>query len=321
MRAVRCDHDQGHVTAPQGDPARPGRPLAAARVACVAFIPGDYDGRAFVPGGRAHDGGDGAANEGIALRDEGIVAAAVGGAVHVVADIGGDPGKVRKAAGCQVRAELCKWNDALETRRVVANAGEIHEGIVLLPVQSRVSPGEAHRWHRLHIGLPRQMVRLELIDERLTAEKVTCAGGPVRLLGRQLRTEGLGRAGDARPRGAIIPNTLKAAGDRRQVVRQARMRNAEIMRRDAIAARELVQIRRVGAVAENITEPMILHHNIEDVFERRRSRRWSERRPHSNCGRGSRRNWRLRSRRRRRSTVAAAASHDQCQHEQRYRNQ
>ena len=205
-------------------------------------------------------------NESVAKRDLTVIRrasryAGAGRAVHVVAHVGRDPYKIGQRAGGDVRVQLCVWNDKLHSRRVVANAGKVHEWVVLLAVQARVSAREAGRGHRLHIGFPGQVMCLKLVYQRLTAKQV-----------RDAATD------HVRASSTIIKDALEAAGDGREVVGQAWMRHTKVARRYAIAVRQLIQVRRVGCVTQNLTGLMVLHHDVKNMLYLERWRIWDWRR-------------------------------------------
>ena len=68
--------------------------------------------------------------------------------------------------------------------------------------------------------------------------------------------------------GAVVEDSLVVAGQERQIVRQARVRDAEVIRRDRAVRREAVDERRVCGVADDLVGRVVLHHDVEDVIER-----------------------------------------------------
>src|SRR5215471_11703060 len=122
----------------------------------------------------------------------------------------------------------------------------------------RVLAGVAGARNRLHVGLPRTVMLLELIDQVLAGEPMRRGARARDLGGRQIvpvravagtGDELLGRAGDRWPRLAIVPDAIEVAREEREIVREARVRDAEVVRRDAVLAGESSQVRGVGGVS------------------------------------------------------------------------
>ena len=210
--------------------------------------------------------------------------------MHVVTLIRTDPDEVRHVPRAQVDPELVERHDVVEpcAARIV-DIREVHERVVLLRVElHRDGPAaglhrrgvldvRADRRDRLHVRLPAQAVRLQLIDDVLTVEIVRCRRGAGDLLRRQIVAVcAVARPGDellrsaeaARPCGAVVPDSLEVARHGRQVVGQAGMGHAEVVGRVPNAARQRVDEGCIRPVPDDLGIAVVLHHDVEDVLRR-----------------------------------------------------
>src|SRR5579863_165665 len=106
-----------------------------------------------------------------------------------MAGIGTDPDEVGDIPRIKVLIKLVKWHDVLHASRVVANAGEVLERVVLLNVELDWGAiddgigrsGEARIWHGLHVSFPAQTMSFKLINDSAIVEPVWRTCGPCNL--------------------------------------------------------------------------------------------------------------------------------------------
>src|SRR5712692_2938712 len=231
---VMADRDAG--TEPRGHDRSGndrGDVSAAARAAAPgirgALVPGQEQHAALAdrPEERRHQ----PLEKPIAGRDAAVVG--------VVAEVGRDPGELRKAPPSEVTGELRQRHDLRAARGVVHDVVEVQERVVLLGVQARRRSGEARRGHALHVGLPRDPGMLELVHE-------------------------IG-AGDMTV-GAVRCDAEGRATDQREVVGQRRVGDGEGVGREPGLPRQPVDEGR-PLVADHCAVLLVLHDHHDDVRE------------------------------------------------------
>lgn len=125
-----------------------------------------------------------------------------------------------------------------------------------------------------HVGLPAQALVLELVDNVLAGEHVRCGRGAGDL--RRGEAPGDGRvagAGDELFGGAlkvcagfaVIPDALGASRNGGEVVGQARVRDAVVVRRGVVALGEGIDVGGVGGVTDDLVVAVVLHHDDEQM--------------------------------------------------------
>jgi hypothetical protein len=177
--------------------------------------------------------------------------------MHVVAEVRDDEGEVREAVAGKVAAEPREGDDAVAMYPRAGNVAEVEERVVLLRVPAGRATGEPGIREILGVRLPR----------------LACG------------REGVGKvAGVDDAPGAVARDSVRRAGDEREVVREARMRDGVVLGQGCVAARELVERRRVG-VAGDRRRLVVLEHDYDDVREVRQPHR---RRRHLGDGRAHR---------------------------------
>ena len=143
--------------------------------------------------------------------------------MHVVAEVRDDEGEVREPVAGKVAAEPREGDDAVAACPRAGNVAEVEERVVLLRVPAGRATGEPGIREILGVCLPR----------------LTCG------------RESVGKvAGVDDALGAVVRDPVRRAGDEREVVRKARMRHGVVLRQGRVAARELVERRRVGVAGD-----------------------------------------------------------------------
>src|ERR671923_2435773 len=99
-----------------------------------------------------------------------MIARRDGTVVHVLAEIGRHPGKNREPTVAEVVPELAARHDPRTPPRVASDIVVVDERVVLLGVKTGGIPLETRAWRAVHVGLPRHVRRLELVDEVATTE-------------------------------------------------------------------------------------------------------------------------------------------------------
>ena len=204
----------------------------------VVLVPRDRQQRALrLESGRVEDRGHLLRQPRIACPDRAVV--------HVVAHVGSDERVIRRGRrGLQVGGHLRERHHVrLAPRGVGADVVEVDERVVLLRVWIAV-PDEAGGRHRLLVSLP--------------------AAAPV--------LQGIREVGGRHPaRCAVRRDAVRAASGEREVVGQARVRDAEVAGGQRARRQEAVDVGRGGA-ADDLAVRVVLHHDHEHVVVGRHGR-------------------------------------------------
>src|SRR5438128_1036697 len=131
-------------------------------------------------------------------------------------------------------------------RRIRPDVVVVDPWVVLLHVGIGIAD-EAGRWHALLVGLPATATGLDLVSE-------------------------VGRVDPTRR--AVAGDAESAPCGQREVVRQAGMADRIRLCRQPVTPRQPVDVRRRG-VPNDAGRLFVLHHDDEDVAERRERRYWS----------------------------------------------
>ena len=161
--------------------------------------------------------------------------------MHVVADVRGDEGEARQPVCAKIAAELGQRHDAAEACRLRDDVAKVEKRHVTLGVQPRGRAGEASMREPLGVALPGQVRTLEAVRQ-------------------VLRGDDAGRA--------VVADPLRAARDERDVVRQARVRDAAVARQRHVLGGQRVEVRRVG-IPDDVLPRLVLDHDHDDVVELR----------------------------------------------------
>jgi hypothetical protein len=165
--------------------------------------------------------------------------------VHVVAEIRDDERKGGQPPRGEVARELGERDDAAQPRGARQHSPKVDEGVVLLRVAAARGAGPPRPREPLRVRLPRTAARRERVGEAPTWNRAARA---------------------------VAGDPVCRAGDEREVVRQARVRDPAIAAEHGPAARERVERRRVR-VAEHLAPRLVLEHHHDCVAERRHGTR------------------------------------------------
>ena len=242
-RDVRAGGDQADVAAGRVDVGLR-RAVDAGLGRLVALVPGDQHKRLTgLVVARGEDRRQELGEPGVAaLHAGGVRARAAGLPVHVVAQVGRDPGERGQRRGVEAREREA---DVGRRARAVASGGQVGEP------DPRVVAGLVEAGGRARAGLrhallerpPRLARRTELVEQVVGRCVLRCAG----------------------------PD-LQDAAHERHVVRLRRMRGADRVRGQRALAGEAVRVRRRGR-PEPVVVAQVLVHDHHDVRVGRRARR------------------------------------------------
>jgi hypothetical protein len=169
------------------------------------------------------------------------VARCNGAIVHVVAEIRNDERERRQYVCAEVGPQLRERDDVRPAFGARRNLGEVEERIVLLRVEATRRAGEPGVRDPFGIRLPRLVRTFECVRDALTVYDAV---------------------------GAVARNSVRRAGDEREVVRQARMRDRVVAVQRRVATGKHVERRRV-ARADHVAGLVVLEHDDDHVVERR----------------------------------------------------
>ena len=162
-----------------------------------------------------------------------------------------DPREPRQRATAEVAPELVEVDDPRAAERARPDALVVDERVVVRVVRPRPGAGPAVRGQILEVRLPREARGVELADEA-----VRLGVAPV----------------------AVASDLEGRATDQRDVVRQRRVADRVIARRERVAPREAVQVRRLRAPDHLVVAP-VLEHEHSDARGAVEGRRRRARRP------------------------------------------